>query len=118
MPRSDCPRSARSWSPGRKSAYEAVHPETEHSGVRKGSLILRYARAIGTILGRDIQCRHSLMVATGDGSTFAPCYRTPCEGMTPIERPGILPHRANARRQCPLLGATRKTYARTEFFSV
>jgi hypothetical protein len=58
MPRSDCPRSARSW-----SAYEAVHPETEHSGVRKGSLILRSARAIGTVLGQDIQCRHSLVVA-------------------------------------------------------
>jgi hypothetical protein len=27
-------------------------------------------------------------------------------------------NRANARRQCPLSGATRKTYARTEFFSV
>jgi hypothetical protein len=118
MPRSDCPRSARSWSPGRKSAYEAVHPETEHSGVRKGSLILRYARAIGTILGQEFQCRHSLAVARRGRSCFAPCYRTACEGMTPIERPGILPHRANARRQCLLPGEDRKTYARTEFFSV
>jgi len=39
--------------------------------------------------GMGWKARRDVAVAAGDLSTFAPCYRTGCEAVTAMERPGV-----------------------------